>query len=151
VSVIDVSGRAVKATVKVGAGPSAAQPGPDGLVFVANEIDETISVIDAAKLEVVRTFALGFHPGAISSNAGELWIPAPARGGVEIRDAQGNVLRFIATGLGAHAVAFSGDGQRAWVSNQDDDSVSVIDRSTFTTVAKIAVGAKPNGLAWRAR
>lgn len=44
----------------------------------------------------------------------------------------------------------SGGGSRAWVSNQVDDSVSVIDTATREVVATVAVGAAPNGLAYRA-
>jgi YVTN family beta-propeller protein len=152
VSVIDVQRRSVKATINVGAGPSLAQPGPNGVVYVENETDQTISVIDGTKLLVSSTFPLGYQPGTIAvATNGELWIAAPARGGVEIRDNHGSILHFVETGHGAHAIAFSADGTRAYVSNQDEDTVSVITRSTLAAAAKIAVGTKPNGLAWRSR
>lgn len=152
VSVIDVESRRVRSTVRVGAGPVAALPSPDGLVYVQNEPDRSISVIDASTLAVARTFDLGYRPGSIAvPAAGELWVTSPDRGLVEIRDATGVPSRTIATGAGARGMVFSADGKRAYVSNESEDTVSVVDRASFAATAKIPVGAKPNGMAWRSR
>ena len=152
VSVIDVAGRRLRATVPVGAGPVLAVPSSQGVVYVENEPDQTVSVIDQATLKVQQTFSLGFKPGSINvASNGEVWITSPDRGYVELRSATGQVQQTIVTGAGAHWVLFSGDGRRVYVSNELANSVSVIDRATSRVTTTIPVGAKPNGMVWRAK
>ena len=55
------------------------------------------------------------------------------------------------TGAGAHAIAFSGDGKTAYVSNQSAGTVSVLDVATRAVVKTVLVGAKPNGMVFRSR
>ncbi|SDY45177.1 40-residue YVTN family beta-propeller repeat-containing protein [Micromonospora pattaloongensis] len=43
---------------------------------------------------------------------------------------------FIPTGRGAHGIYFSRDGRRAFVSNRDEGSISVLDTTTLKPVAK---------------
>lgn len=152
VSVIDVPGRRLRATIPVGAGPVLAVPSSQGLVYVENEPDQTVSVIDRTTLSVKQTFSLGYKPGSINAATnGELWVTSPDRGVVELRNATGQIQQTIPTGAGAHWVLFSGDGTRVYVSNEWANTVSVIDRSTSRVTATIPVGAKPNGMVWRAK
>lgn len=70
----------------------------------------------------------------------------------EIDVASATVAATITVGLGAHGVVLSDDGLRAYVSNIADGSVSVIDTHARRTVATIAVGDRPNGIAhWHVR
>lgn len=149
VSVIDVAARSVRATIAVGAGPVVAWPAADGFIYVENEPDQSISVIDSRTLTLVRTFSIGYQPGSVSSFGGELWITAPQRGLVEIRSTDGVLTRTVESGIGANAVVFAGDGSRAYVSNELEDTVTVVDRRTMTVSTKIPVGSKPNGMVWR--
>jgi YVTN family beta-propeller protein len=151
-SVISIADQSLRKTINVGNGPVLAQEAPDGIVFVENEADQSISVIDMKSLSLVQTFPLGYTPGSLAApSASEVWVTAPKRGLVEVRNATGAVLKTVSTGAGAHGLAFSADGTRAYVSNLDDDSVSVIDRATMTVKARIPVGSKPNGMTWRSR
>ncbi len=54
----------------------------------------------------------------------------------------------IAAGAGPHGVVVEPTGQRAWVTNLYDDTVSVIDLSTNQTVSTVSVGDKPNGISY---
>jgi len=49
--------------------------------------------------------------------------------------------------LSPERVAFSPDGSLAYITNTDRDSVSVIDTTTNTVTAAIAVGGAPSGVA----
>jgi YVTN family beta-propeller protein len=80
---------------------------------------------------------------------------------VLVSDADGGkIVRFSATtneelgelttDAGAHGIAFSDDGKAAYVSNQGANNVSIVDVGTVTLQSSIAVGSKPNGMAWRA-
>ncbi|HET9139697.1 beta-propeller fold lactonase family protein [Actinophytocola sp.] len=57
----------------------------------------------------------------------------------------------IATGSGPHGVVIDPTGQRAWVTNVYDATVSVIDLPTRATVATIDVGKQPNGISFATR
>jgi YVTN family beta-propeller protein len=153
VSVIDPATRRVVGEIAVGEGPVGAWPGGDGFMYVDNEGSRTISAVDEASHEVVRTYALGFTPGfAAVSTSGELWVTDPLRGRVVFHAAGSDeIAGDVVTGIGAHAIAFSADGARGFVTNQDAASVSVVDVATKSVLTQILVGRKPNGLVYRAR
>lgn len=152
VTVISPGEDAVVTRIPVGQGPVGAWPGPDRFVYVDNEQDRTISEIDTQSLAVTRTLDLGFAPGsaAVPPSGGELWVTDPDGGRVTFWSlGDGSMTGELATGAGAHAIAFSPDGARAFVTNQMDDSLSVIDLAMRSVLQTIPTGAHPNGLAVR--
>lgn len=58
-------------------------------------------------------------------------------------------LAALPTGAGTHGLAFDPAGATLWVTNQDADTVSVVDVAARTVVATVPVGDKPNGLVYR--
>ena len=52
----------------------------------------------------------------------------------------------ITAGDGAHAIAFTTDGNTAYVTNQMAKSVSVLNVANHTVIKTITVGNKPNGI-----
>jgi YVTN family beta-propeller protein len=120
-------------------------------MYVDNEAGKSISAIDVGTLSVVRTYALGFTPGfAATAPGGELWVSDDDNGRVVFYRTDSDVkLGELATGAGAHAIAFSADGSRAYVTNQRADTVSVVDVSARAVLATIPVGSKPNGVIFR--
>ena len=52
----------------------------------------------------------------------------------------------MVTGLDAHAIAFTNDGQTAYVTNQGAGTVSIVDVAARTKRRDVAVGKKPNGI-----
>jgi YVTN family beta-propeller protein len=153
VTVIDTGSKKQLATVDVGEGPVGAWQGSNGLAYVDNEPAESISVIDTASLEVLFTYDLGFMPGMPAFGPDDrLWVTDAEHGKVVLFDAMSDQrLGEIEAGAGAHAIAFDSAGKTAYVSNQMDDSVSVIDIASEAVVKRIVVGAKPNGLVWRSQ
>lgn len=152
-SVIDPVTKAVIKTIPVGANPVGAWVGYDGKMYLDNEDGKSISVIDVASNTVVQTIQLGFMPGSAAHNPSrkELWVTDPENGKVHYWtwDAAANqwVHRGIFnTGAGAHAVAFTNDGNVAYVTNQLAASVSVINIADHTKIKDVAVGKKPNGI-----
>jgi DNA-binding beta-propeller fold protein YncE len=84
VSVIE--GDAVRYVVPVGAQPCAlAADAASGRVFVANEGDKTISVIE--KLAVADTWALPDTPGALAVIGGQLWVGMRDVGSIRVLSA----------------------------------------------------------------
>ncbi len=153
VSVLDPRTGEIVATLAVGDGPVGAWPGRDGRMYVDNETGKSISVIDSATRSVVATFALGFTPAlaAVAPN-GELWVTDTDNGKLVFLDASTGTPRGdLATEAGAHAIAFTTDGSKAYVTNQGAGTVSVVDVAAKRVTKSIAVGAKPNGLVFRAK
>jgi len=151
VSVIDVMTKSVMETIPVGMNPVGAWPGANNKMYVDNEDGQSISVIDVPTMAVEETVPLGFVPGyaAYHAGLGELWVTNTTDGGVNYFQRAGDLWTHagsIATGAGAHAIAFTADGSRAYVTNQLAGTVSVIDTALRTKITDIPVGIKPNGI-----
>tara|TARA_B100000315_G_scaffold259845_1_gene317615 strand:- start:1705 stop:1902 length:198 start_codon:yes stop_codon:yes gene_type:complete len=53
----------------------------------------------------------------------------------------------IPVGDGPWNIAITPDGTRAYVTNRDDNTISILDLSTDTELATISVGDGPRGIA----
>ena len=71
---IDPATNTVVATTKVGACPSDGARGPDGLEWIPNLRDGTISRIDPATNTVVDTFPVTGSPFVVRSAFGDMWV-----------------------------------------------------------------------------
>jgi len=151
VSVVDVKTREVVRTITVGDSPVGAWQGSNGVAYVDNEVDGTITAIDTRSLDIVQTYRLGFTPGMVGYGPdGNVWVADSYNAKVAIRSASADTqVGVVLAGAGAHGVVFNGDQKTAYVSNQEGNTVSVIDVETRKAVATIPVGLKPNGMAWR--
>ena len=151
VTILDASTGAVIETLPVGDAPVGAWPGADGRMYVDNEAGGSISVIDPSTRSIAGTFALGFTPAlAAIAPDGELWVTDTDGGKLVFIDAGSGAKRGeLATGAGAHAIAFTADGAKAYVSNQTAGTVTAVDVATKSVLKTIAVGARPNGLVFR--
>ncbi|HYF03435.1 MAG TPA: YncE family protein [Patescibacteria group bacterium] len=152
VSVIDPALKTVVKTISVGSGPVGAWAGSDNVMYVDNETGKSITAIDASTLEVTRTYQLGFTP-AMAMNVGqELWVTDTQNGKVVIfKTDSDEKIREIATGAGAHAIAFNANKTKAYITNQSANTVSVIDVEAKNVLKTISVGSKPNGAVFRAK
>ena len=151
VSVINIDTKKVIKTIAVGTEPVGAWMGVDGNMYVDNEVSQTVSVIDVAKLAVVETINLGFTPGYVAYNQAlnELWVSNARQSFVYYFTRENNKWKkqgSIQTGLDAHAIAFSKDWKIAYITNQGNLSLSVIDVVTHKKIRDIEVGQKPNGI-----
>lgn len=151
VSVIDPETHRALDPIAVGDGPVGARPGGDGLVYVANRGSKSLTAFDASTRQVIRTYALGFTPGAAAvAPSGELWVTDEDAGRLVFYAAGSDQPSGeLPTGSGAHAIAFSSDGTRAYVTNLRGGSVSVVDVAEKRSITQIPVGRKPSGLVYR--
>jgi YVTN family beta-propeller protein len=140
-------------TVAVGANPVVPSPGDDGKVYVDCEDAKQISVFDPASASVALTYELGFTPGMANTAPArmEVWVTNSDDGKV-VFDTVGQDRRLgeLATGAGAHGIAFSSDGRTGYVTNQAAGTLSIIDVATHQLTATVQVGVKPNGVVYRA-
>jgi len=153
ITVINTATKAIITTIAVGDNPVGAWTGSNGKMYVDNEDGQTISVIDVATNSVDETITLGFMPGIASYNGpkNELWVSDPMAGKVHYWtwDAGMNMWMHgssFNTGAGAHAIAFTTDGNTAYVTNQTANTVSVVNTTNHSVAKTINVGRKPNGI-----
>ncbi|MBN8571400.1 MAG: YncE family protein [Ignavibacteria bacterium] len=154
VTAINVASKTTMATIPVGVSPIAAWTGSDNKMYVDNESGQTLSIIDVVSMLVEETVSLGFKPGmaAYNSHLNELWVTNETNGTVVYFQRMGSVwmnMGSIATGNGAHALTFSNNGMTAYVTNQFNGNVSVLNTTAKTKITDIPVGIKPNGLMLR--
>jgi YVTN family beta-propeller protein len=151
VSIIDANSKMVQKTLTVGQDPVGAWTASNGNMYVDNERSQTISEISASGMNVTNTIDLGFKPAFVAFHAGvgELWVTDATNGKLVyftqvngIWTIKGNIL----TGADAHAIVFNSAGTKAYVTNQGEGNVSVIDVSTHSVSHSISVGSKPNGI-----
>ena len=151
VTVIDASNKSIMATLPVGLNPVGAWTGSNNKMYVDNEMGMSISVIDVASMMVEETVNLGFTPGfaAYNSQMNELWVTNADSGKVVYFQRMSNqwmMMGDILTGGGAHAITFTNDGMKAYITNQNANTVSIINVNSHTKTSDINVGMKPNGL-----
>ena len=88
------------ATVKVGKAPYGAALAADGsLIYVTNQHDDSVSVIDAASLKVLRTLNGFGYPEGVAAHADRVYVVNWMDDNVSVLDARsGETLSSIATG-----------------------------------------------------
>jgi YVTN family beta-propeller protein len=144
-------------------------PSPDGpKLYVSNETEGTISVIDAAANRLLRTVPVGKRPRGIRTTrdgrtvyvalsgspiAGpgvdESKLPPPDRSsdGIGVVDAaSGRLLRILKSGTDPEQFALSSDERRLFVANEDAGQISVVEVDTGAIVKTIPVGEEPEGV-----
>ena len=151
VSVIDPVSKKITATLTVGTDPVGAWSAGNGKMYVDNEASQTISEISVADSKVISTFKLSFKPGyvAYSTHHSEIWVSDATNGKVVFYTNKTGIWTptgNISTGADAHAIAFSSDGLKAYITNQGANTVSVVDVVNRLKLKDIDVGLKPNGI-----
>ncbi|MEY9586362.1 PQQ-dependent catabolism-associated beta-propeller protein [Sinorhizobium fredii] len=121
-----------------------------GEIWVTNEKDDDISVIDTATLEVIRTIPTGERPRGItfSSDHSRVYICASDSDAVEVMDpATGEILHELPSGEDPEQFVLAPDDKHLWIANEDDAVTTVVDVDRREVVAQINVGIEPEGMA----
>lgn len=125
-------------------GPAAADE-----IWVTNEKDNTISVIDTRTLEVVRTIPTGKRPRGItfSRDFSRVYICASDSDAVQVMDpVTGEILHELPSGEDPEQFVLHPDNRHLWIANEDDAVTTVVDVETRRVVAQINVGIEPEGM-----
>ncbi len=151
VTLVDANTKMIHTTLTVGIDPVGAWSASNGKMYVDNESSQTISEISVSGMNIIQTINLGFKPAyvAFNSSNGELWVSDATNGKIVYYTLVGGVWieqGNIVTGADAHAIIFTNDGLKAYVTNQGANTVSVIQVVTHTVSNTISVGTKPNGI-----
>lgn len=119
-------------------------------IWVTNEKDDTISVIDIETLEVTRTIPTGERPRGItfSKDYSVVYICASDSDAVQVMDpVSGEILHDLPSGEDPEQFVLHPDNRHLYIANEDDAITTVVDVETRTVVEQIDVGIEPEGMA----
>jgi YVTN family beta-propeller protein len=157
VSVIDLEKKEVLDTITVGNTPMGLAFSLDNSrAFVANTASGTVSVIDVAKREVLKNITVGERPSHIEVSPlnGMVYVTVEGMGEVVVIDSTSlEVVNSINIGRGyrPHGILFNPNGRYAYITNQGNNSLSLIelsgiDSSRGRVISEIPVGRFPGSI-----
>jgi YVTN family beta-propeller protein len=135
-----------------------ASPGEDWVLstdgrrlFVSMPEAGRIAVVDTSTWKVTGEVETGAHPRRLGLQPDGQYLWAATDIGVvavAARDPRPQKAASIPTGAGGHDLAFSDDSRFAFVTNEADGTVAVIDVAKLAVARQLPVGAKPVSIAW---
>lgn len=149
VLVLDTKTDAITKIIAIEGGPVGVGFAPNGEVWIHNDGDGTVHVIDSRKDEVVHVLkGLGKGAGRMAVSPDGKWAASTHSGteDVALIDARTKqVTATIAIGRGPGFPVFSPDGTTLYVMNSGAGDICVIDIATKTITARYPVGINPFG------
>ncbi|HYO62469.1 MAG TPA: cytochrome D1 domain-containing protein [Pyrinomonadaceae bacterium] len=127
-----------------------------GRLFVSMPFVNQVAVVDTTTWKVVKNIDTGIKPTRVRLQPDEryLWVgndgvDAGGPSGVTVIDAvEFRKVADIQTGAGHHEIAFSPDNRTAFVTNQQDSTLSVVDVTTLAKQKDVKVGERPVSVEW---
>jgi PQQ-dependent catabolism-associated beta-propeller protein len=118
-------------------------------LLVSNEKGNSITVLDADSLKVLRTVAVGQRPRGIllSKDKKYLYICASDDDRIDVLDLDSYTLQApLPSGPDPETFALHPDGNHLYVSNEDNSLVSIVDIAAHRITGEISVGVEPEGM-----
>ncbi|MGQ9573062.1 MAG: hypothetical protein ACUVX1_12595 [Chloroflexota bacterium] len=141
------------APIAVGSKPWAVAVNPEtNRIYVANEGDGTVSVIDGANATVVDTVAVGYMPWALAVNpeTNRIYVVNGGDNSVSVIDgATDTVVATLTVGDLPKGVAVSPSTNRIYVANSGSNDITLIDGANNEVLVAIPMGQEPSALAVR--
>jgi len=132
-------------SIDVGLGPRDASINPNtNKVYVSNQFDDTVSVIDGTTDTVIKTISVT-RPGksAVNPDTNKIYIIS-GNNVVVIDGASDTIISTIPfVGIAPNSVAIDLDTNKIYVSTRISNHVAVIDGNIDTKLAPIVVGGTP--------
>jgi len=120
------------------------------LVYVSNEKDDTVSIIDTKTMSVVNTIEVGERPRGIilSKDHKYLYICASDSDTVQVLDVATNtIIHDLPSGEDPEQFALHPNNKHLYIANEDDNITTVVDVESRKVLAQIDVGVEPEGMA----
>lgn len=133
--------------LSVGAAPAGLALSPDGRYLASADRDaDQASVFDASTLALLHRISVGTRPFGLGfAPDGRLFVGNVGSNDVSVIDPeQGVVTATLPVGNRPYGVGFAKN--RAFVTNQYEDSVSVIDLATLAPLKRLETGEYPEGI-----
>ena len=118
-------------------------------VYVSNEKDNTISVIDSASLEVVKTLKVGQRPRGIllTKDGSQLLVCASDDDAVQVIDVKTwEFVKELPSGPDPELFILHPSGNPLYIANENDNLVTVVDIENNKVLAEVPVGVEPEGM-----
>jgi YVTN family beta-propeller protein len=117
--------------------------------YIANQGDNTVSVIDTANDAVTATIPVGNGPlaVAISPDGKKAYVANYQSDTISVIDTATNtVTSTVTVGDNPYGIAVSPDGTRLYVAKMNSDAISVIDTTTNAIIATVKLDGSPRGV-----
>lgn len=149
VLVVDTKTDRITKVIQLDGGPVGVGFAPNGDVWIHNDGDGTVHVIDGTKDEVVKSLkGLGEGAGRMAVSADGRWAASTHSGSQDvaiINAATKEVAATVKIGRGPGFPLFSPDGTKLYVMNSGEGDVCVIDLQQMKIAARYSVGVNPFG------
>jgi YVTN family beta-propeller protein len=119
-------------------------------LFVSNEKDNTVTVLDSETLKVVKTIATGARPRGmvLTPDFKELLVCVGDDNRLDVVDTETlEVVRTLESGPDPELLDVDPKGERVYIANEDEGYVTVLERISGKVLAEIPVGVEPEGMA----
>ena len=120
-------------------------------VYISNYLSHSISIIDYETLEMERDIVLDNniypHHFCVDEDEGKIYIPSLVNGTLyEVDIISGKILNSISVGGSLSQIFMHGD--ELFVSNEDTNSIYIINKYTLEAISMISVDDMPHGLGY---
>jgi len=118
-------------------------------IFVSNEKDNTVTVIDGDTLEVKKTIKTARRPRGIilSPDSKELFVAAGDGDIMDVIDTSKlEITRQLESGPDPELMAVDPKGEVIYIANEDDSLVTIMDIKSGDVLAEVPVGVEPEGM-----
>jgi YVTN family beta-propeller protein len=139
--------------VAVGRGPEGLDLSPDGKeLWSAHSQDGGVSIIDVATRTVVATIDLKTKRSnrlKFTPDGARVLVSDLDTGELIVVDARARKeLARVALGRMVEGILVTPDGSKAYVAENGDDTVAIVDLKTLAVTGRIKSGGGPDGMAW---
>ena len=120
-------------------------------VYISNYLSHSISIIDYETLEMEREIVLDNniypHHFCVDEDEGKIYIPSLVNGTLyEVDIISGKILNSISVGGSLSQIFMHGD--ELFVSNEDTNSIYIMNKYTLEAISMISVDDMPHGLGY---
>ncbi|MER8633967.1 PQQ-dependent catabolism-associated beta-propeller protein [Mesorhizobium opportunistum] len=127
-----------------------AAPAAAETVYVSNEQDNAVAVVDGATMTLLATIDVGRRPRglALSIDNKLLFVAEGDDNRIDVVDvAKRLVVGQLPSGADPEFFVVHPDGKRLFVANENDNLVSVVDIAAAKVIGTVDVGVEPEGMA----
>jgi len=148
IGIIDLDKLALVKTIASGQDPESFDLVGDHQLVVSNEETAEVSIVDLDKGAVIARVPVGREPeGVTTAPDGLVYVTSETDSRVSVVDPKAaKVVANIDTGSRPRGIIFSRDGSRAFVSDEADATLTVIDAQKKTALDRITLPATGTGM-----